>query len=208
MRAFSHADQHDVHHADAAHHQRDEGNGGNQQRHGGRGFFHGLFHRVAAHGEKVFAAVALAQHLRDGGISGGVGFAVFHAHSDAAQGAGAQHARHDGGVGQPNIERVGIAKRAAFGRRHAYHAHGHAAQQQHFAHGVFAIFKQRVLGVGVYHRVLRLLAHTARVKGHAAGHFIAHGGKVLLAHAIDIGGFFGIAITRGAAGLHAWADGF
>src|SRR5690606_31290268 len=40
--AFGDADQHDVHHPDATHYQRDHGDGGNQQRQRGRGRLDGV----------------------------------------------------------------------------------------------------------------------------------------------------------------------
>ena len=82
---------------------------------------------------------------------------------------------------------------------------GHAAFL--YDERIRAVFKQRGLGVGVYHRVLCLLAHAACIKRHACGHVVAHSTEIGFAYAVDIGDFFRIAIACGAAGLYAWADG-
>ena len=180
--ALGHRHQHDVHHANAAHHQRNHGNGRDQQGHGLGGFFNRLLDAVGIDGKEIFSAMALSQQSSNALFRGCAVHAIMHAHGDGAEIVGAHEAAHHRGVRHPDIERFGVAKSHVFFLGHADDARGHAADQQHLADGVFALGKKGFFGARVDHGILHLAAHAVRIEKGAMVQRIAAHAKELGTH--------------------------
>src|SRR5690606_35856294 len=78
-------DQHDVHHPNAADHQRNQRDHRDQQGHGAAGLLDGLADGVGVHHEEILHAVAAGEQADDALLGGVAGDRVVDAHGDALQ---------------------------------------------------------------------------------------------------------------------------
>ena len=106
------------------------------------------------------------------------------------------HAAHGGGVRNPHIERLRIAKGRLAALGHAHHAARHLAQQNHFAHRVGVAREKLLAGVVVNDHFLRQAGHAVFVKGAAGGQLHATHPEILLAHTIDGAVHGDVAVTQ------------
>ncbi len=156
--------QHDVHHADAADDQRDDGDGRDQQGQRLARRLDRLADGVGVLEEEVLLAVEPGQQIGDLRLSRLHVGRIGHAHDDLAQIALAEDAVHRGGVGDIDVG-VGAARaEGRCGRHDADHAHRHLADLDHLADGYLAVLEQRGDGVGIDHGDLRTIAHRGFVE--------------------------------------------
>ena len=192
--ALGYRHEHDVHHADAAHHQRNQGDARNQKRHGAGGALDGLLDAVGVAHEEVFRAVARNQQIFQAFFGHLRADIVFHFHGNRADVALAGDLLHHRGVRRPHLQLVAAAKAAGVGFGDADHIERALVKQNGFAQRVGAGGEKLLLRVVVNHHHLGALGHIGAVIKAPGFELDAAHIEILRTGAVELGGKVGVAV--------------